>query len=216
MEETIIVCRSNKRANVYNSGIRTRILWREEEISGGDYVMVVKNNYYWLKDENEVDFIANGDVAQVVKVRRIEELYGYRFAQATLRFIDYENREIDAKILINTLTSETASLSSEENKKLFQTILETEYSDIKTKKKQFEKMKEDPYFNALQVKFAYAVTCHKSQGGQWKNVFIDQGYFTNEMLSIEYLRWLYTALTRSTLRLFLVNFTKEFFEDKDE
>jgi exodeoxyribonuclease V len=213
IEETMVVCRSNKNANTYNAGIRNRILWRENEISSGDYLMVVKNNYFWMKDKENLDFIANGDIAQIVKIKKIEERYGFRFADSTLRFIDYDNMELDVKILINTLTTETASLNSEENKKLFYSILE-DYGEIKSKKKQYEQVKEDPYFNALQVKFSYAVTCHKAQGGQWKAVFVEQGYFVDDMLSVDYLRWLYTALTRSTKKLYLVNFNDAFFHLK--
>ncbi len=214
IEETMVVCRSNKQANIYNAGIRTRILWREGEINSSDYIMVVKNNYHWAKDMENMEFIANGDIAQIVRIKKFEERYGHRFAHATLRFIDYEDIEVDAKILLDTLTSESASMSSEENKKLFNAILE-DYPEIKSQKKKFDLVKENPYYNALQVKFAYAVTCHKAQGGQWKAVFVEQGYFTEAMLNIEYLRWLYTALTRSTTKLYLVNFNKLFFGEKD-
>ncbi len=207
IEETIIISRSNKRATIFNNGIRNRVLYREEELSCGDILMVVKNNYFWSKLFKEefkgIDFIANGDIAEVKRVRKKQELYGFRFADVTLSFPDYE-MEMDVKILLDTLQSESPSLTYDENNRLFQTI-QNDYMDIGNKRTRMAKMKEDPYLNALQVKFGYAVTGHKAQGGQWKNVFIDQGYFTKEMVNKEYLRWLYTAFTRATDRLYLVN-----------
>ncbi|MBT3207982.1 MAG: AAA family ATPase [Bacteroidetes bacterium] len=211
IEETIIVCRTNKRANRYNQGIRKTILWREDEISAGDLLMIVKNNYFWTEENEFMDFIANGDIVEVMRIEKYEELYGFRFAHVCLRFVDYDNVEIDTIILLDTLSAETASLSSEDSKKLFMTIAE-DFQDIRSRKKKYQKVIDNQYFNALQVKFAYAVTCHKSQGGQWKNVFVDQGYIIDNMINIEYLRWLYTAITRSTEKLYLVNFADKFYE----
>jgi len=173
---------------------------------------VVKNNYFWLEANEKIDFIANGDIAEIITIGKYEDLYGFRFANVSLRLIDYPDIEIDCKIILNALAIESASLTSEQNRKLYDAVSE-DYLDIRSKKKRWEKVKENPYFNALQVKFAYAVTCHKAQGGQWKAVFVDQGYLTEEMINIEFLRWLYTAFTRPTERLYLVNFNKDFFED---
>ncbi len=209
--DTIVINRSNKLANKYNQGIRNQILERESEIAPGDLLMVVKNNYYWLEESETTNFIANGDIIEVLQIKRYEELYGFRFADAVIRMADYDNQEIDVKLMLDTLHIETASLGNEAGKKLFYTVME-DYADMPSKKRQYEKVKSDPFFNALQVKFAYAVTCHKAQGGQWKNVFIDQGFFKEEMLETEYLRWLYTAFTRATEKLYLVNFKDSFFE----
>jgi exodeoxyribonuclease V len=211
MGETIVVCRSNKTANTYNAGIRNRILGREEEISQGDLLMVVKNNYFWTENEDVVPFIANGDIAEIVHIHKHEELYDFRFAEVTLRFPDYDEYEPRVKILLDTLGINSAALDTESNKKLFYNILE-DYAEEKTKKKRYEKVRNNPHFNALQVKFAYAVTCHKAQGGQWKNVFIDQGFIKEDMINNEYLRWLYTAFTRATEKIFLVNFGKQYFD----
>jgi len=208
--ETIVISRTNKRANRFNAGIRGQILWKEEEISQGDLLMVVKNNYFWISPENNLDFIANGDIARLEKIYRYETLYDYRFADVRLSLIDYNNIEVEAKILIDTLNIETASLSSEQQRELFEKVI-LDYEEIGTRKEKIKKVRENPNFNALQVKFAYAVTCHKAQGGQCKAVFIDLGFFRQEMLNIEYLRWLYTAFTRATERLYLVNFPEEFF-----
>jgi len=212
VENNLVVCRSNKRANRYNEGIRRSILWREEELSIGDYLMVVKNNYYWLSEEEKetTSFIANGDIVEITRIGKYKELYGFRFADVTVRFMDYPELEIDTKIMMDTLTSETASLSSEQNNKFFYSVLE-DYTNLRTKKERIKAVKENPYFNALQVKFSYAITCHKAQGGQWKAVFVDQGWLTDEMLNLEYLRWLYTALTRPVEKIYLVNFKDEFF-----
>jgi exodeoxyribonuclease-5 len=212
MVETIVVTRSNKRANKFNDGIRSTILYKESDISVGDLIMVVKNNYFWLQSDEKIDFIANGDIAEITAIYKYESLYGFRFANVTLRLLDYFDVEFDCKIILDTLNIESAALTSEQNRKLFDAVSE-DYLDIRNKKKRWEKIRENPYFNALQVKFAYAVTCHKAQGGQWKAVFIDQGYLTEDMLNIEFLRWLYTAFTRPTERLYLVNFNKEFFLD---
>lgn len=213
-EETIVITRSNKRANKFNEGIRRSVLFREEELSTGDLIMIVKNNYYWAKEMEELKFIANGDIAEVLKIRKHEEKYGYHFVNVTLRLIDYKDIELDCKIILDTLTLESAALTMDDNKKLFNEIAQ-DYSDIPNKKKRWEKIREDPFFNALQVKFSYALTCHKSQGGQWKAVFIDHGYLTEEMIDREYLRWAYTAFTRPTEKLYLVNFNKEFFDEED-
>ena len=210
LEDTIIVTRSNKKANQYNKGIRERILGREEELAPGDLMMVVKNNYFWMSENEITDFIANGDILELVRLHKYEEMYGFRFANVTARFIDYSNLEVDVKLLLDTVYSESASLTSEQNKNLFYSVME-DYADIPAKRKRFEKVRTNPWFNALQVKFAYAVTCHKAQGGQWKNVFIDQGYMRDEMINTEYLRWLYTAFTRSTRKLYLLNFADQFF-----
>jgi len=212
--DVAIICRSNKRANKFNQGIRSTVLYKEDEISSGDLIMVVKNNYFWAEKYESIDFIANGDTAEIVRIHRYTERYGYRFADVTLKFYDYKDTEIETKVILDTLHSETASFSYEENKELYSRI-EEDFADIKSKKTRFEKIKKHPFFNALQIKFAYAVTCHKAQGGQWKKVFIDQGWITEEMINKEYLRWLYTAFTRSTKELDLVNFKKEFFY-KDE
>jgi exodeoxyribonuclease-5 len=215
LEDTIVISRSNKRANRFNQGIRNTVLYREDEICSGDYLMVVKNNYFWTHDIEEMDFIANGDIVEIVRIHKYTEIYGFRYAEVTVRFPDYKDVEIDTMIMLDTLNMETASLGYEENKKLFFTIAE-DYADIRAKKKKYEKVRDNKFFNALQVKFAYAVTCHKAQGGQWKAVFVDQGYVTDEMLNREYFRWLYTALTRASEKLYLVNFKKEFFPNEEE
>jgi exodeoxyribonuclease-5 len=212
-DDTIIVCRSNKRAYKYNEGIRRTILWREDELAKGDYLMVVKNNYFWLTEEDQAKtpFIANGDIVEVTRVGKHKELYGFRFADVSLRFLDYPGLEIEANIMLDTLSSETASLTWEQNQQLFNSVME-DYAHLSTKRERVKMVKENPFFNALQVKFSYAITCHKAQGGQWRAVFIDQGWLTTDMLDTEYLRWLYTAFTRPVERLYLVNFNKEFFE----
>lgn len=208
IEDTIIITRSNKRATIYNNGIRNRILYREEELSSGDRLMVAKNNYFWTTGCKEMDFIANGEIIQVLRVRRTTEMYGFRFADVCVRFQDYD-LEMDVKILLDTLQTDSPALPKELNDKLFYTILE-DYSDIPTKAGKMKKMKVDPHYNVLQVKYAYAVTCHKAQGGQWMNVFLDIGYITEEMLGEDFYRWLYTAITRATDRLYLVNLPDEF------
>jgi exodeoxyribonuclease-5 len=210
LEGTIIVVNSNKQANRYNQGIRNRIFFREEEISPGDMVMVVKNNYFIINEEEDgAGFIANGDIAEVRKIRKYEERYGFHFADMVLKFPDYD-LEIEAKVMMDVLHLDTPALPSEKNKELYQNIL-ADYLNLKTRRKQFEAVKNSPYFNALQIKFAYAVTCHKAQGGQWERVFIDQGMFNRNEISIDYLRWFYTALTRSTDKVYLVNFAENFF-----
>ena len=207
-DETIVVCRSNKRANIYNNGIRAQILWREEELESGDLLMVAKNNYYWTEKEKNLDFIANGETAVVRRVRRIAEMYGFRFADVLLAFPNWQDAELEVRLLLDTLHSDAPALSREESERLFQTVLE-DYADIPLKRDRMKKMKADPYYNALQVKYAYAVTCHKAQGGQWKNVFLDQGYMSEEYLTPDYFRWLYTAFTRATDTLYLVNYPAE-------
>ncbi|MGQ0829740.1 MAG: ATP-dependent DNA helicase [Bacteroidota bacterium] len=210
-EGTMIICRSNKRANIFNQQIRARIRWQENELSAGDYMMVVKNNYFWLPDESKAGFIANGDIIQLISVGKIQEMYGFRFADVRMRMIDYPDEpELDARLLLDTIMSESPALSQEENKKLYNSV-SADYSDVADRRMRLKKVKEDKFFNALQVKFAYAVTCHKAQGGQWPCVFVEQGYLTDEMINTEYLRWLYTAVSRATERLYLVNFNTEFF-----
>ncbi|HEY0055966.1 MAG TPA: AAA family ATPase [Pedobacter sp.] len=212
MENTLVVCRSNKSANNYNTQIRNRILYREEELSGGDYLMVVRNNYYWLAaDEQSNAFIANGDIAKIKKLKNISELYGFRFADVILEFLDYPDDEpLSCKVMLDTLYSETPNLSNVDNKRLFEAVMD-DYKHIVNKRQRMEELKKNEYYNALQVKFAYAVTCHKAQGGQWDAVFVDQGYLTEEMLNTDFLRWMYTAVTRSVKELFLVNFSSRFF-----
>ncbi len=206
MDETIVICRSNKRANIYNGGIRAQILWREDELNTGDLLMVAKNNYYWADSERDgMDFIANGETAVVRRLRRTRELYGFRFADATLAFPSYDNWEIDATLLLDTLQTDAPALGRADSERLFQAV-QSDYADIGNKRERMKKLKADPYYNALQVKYAYAVTCHKAQGGQWKNVFLDQGYQPDEFLTPDYFRWLYTAFTRAAGTLYLVNY----------
>jgi exodeoxyribonuclease-5 len=208
MDQTIIITRSNKRANQYNEGIRRTILYREEELESGDWLMVARNNYFWTEGRKDMDFIANGDIAVVRRVRRVREEYGFRFADVVLQFPDYGEEEMEVKVLLDTLHSDAPSLSKEDNDRLFQTILQ-DYADIPLKRDRMKKMKEDPFYNALQVKYAYAVTCHKAQGGQWQRVFLDQGYLTDDMVNPDYYRWLYTAFTRATEKIYLVNYKEE-------
>ena len=207
----MVVTRSNKRANVYNLGIRNTILDREDELTTGDLLMVVKNKYLTPPTQDSasgaIDFIANGDRARVQRVRNVRDLYGFRFADVWLQFPDYDDYEMTSTVLLDTLTTEAPALTHEQSDQLFQAVLE-DYSDIPQKAERMKKMKEDPYYNALQVKFAYAVTCHKAQGGQWAHVYIDQGYMTDDMLTPDYVRWLYTAFTRATEKVFLVNWPK--------
>ena len=210
-ENNVVICRSNKRANIFNREIRRRILFLEEEISGGDFLMVVKNNYYWLPEESSAGFIANGDIVELMRIRKIEEIYGFRFADVTIRFLDYpDQKELDVKIILDTLMSESAALTQPDNNRLFQAVM-ADFQDIPSRHERMEKVKASPHFNALQVKFAYALTCHKTQGGQWDTVFIDQGYLNDKMLNLEFGRWLYTAVTRATKKLFLINFEDRFF-----
>lgn len=209
--DTAILTRSNKRANLFNKGIRNSVLYRESEISRGDLLMIVRNNYFWASASESIDFIANGDLAEIMHIYGYESLYGFRFANVSLRFMDYGDAEMECKIMLDTLEIESAALSQEDYQRLFYTISE-DYIDIRNKRERWKKIREDPYFNALQVKYGYAITCHKAQGGQWKSVFVDTGYLTPEMLDMEFYRWLYTAFTRPVEKLYLVNFDKRFFE----
>ena len=214
-ENNVVICRSNKRANIFNREIRNRILFLDGEIATGDYLMVVKNNYFWLPPESSVGFVANGDIVELVRIRKTEDIYGFRFADVTIRFLDYpEEKELDVKIILDTLMADAPALPQAENNRLFQAVME-DYSDLPTRKEKVEKVKLNPFFNALQVKFAYALTCHKTQGGQWDTVFIDQGYLSDRMLNTEFLRWLYTAVTRATKKLYLVNFESRFFKGRE-
>jgi exodeoxyribonuclease-5 len=208
VNNTTVLCRSNKRANLYNQQIRAKIRWQENEISAGDMLMVVRNNYYWLDDSSKAGFIANGDIVEVIKITDRIERYGFRFAKASVQMVDYpDEKSLDVIVLLDTLTSESPAITYEQYQKLYQEVAQ----DYKGEKELNKKIKEDEFFNALQIKFAYAITCHKSQGGQWENVFIDLGYFTKDMLDKSYLRWLYTAITRASKRLYLINFKQEFF-----
>ena len=213
LDQVVVICRSNKRANLFNQGVRNTVLFREDEVNAGDYLMVVKNNYFWLDEESTIGFIANGDIVEVLSVRNVQELYGFRFADATVRFVDYPDEEPrDCKLLLSTLYSESPSLTSDEANLLFNNVME-DYADLPTKAERLRELRANPYFNALQVKFAYALTCHKTQGGQWRTVIIDQGFLPPDMqLDREYLRWLYTAFTRATDRVYLLNFEPRFYE----
>ncbi len=211
-DETIIITRSNKRANLYNQQVRSRILWYEEDICGGDLVMVVRNNYFWLDDKSQAGFIANGEIMEIERISSREEMYGFQFADARVRLIDYPKMgSIEVKIMLDVIYEDTPNLSREKMKELFFAV-ERDYGHERNKKKRYEHVMADPYFNALQIKFAYAVTCHKSQGGQWACVFLDQGFLTEDLLDHNFFRWLYTAFTRSTEKLYLINFDKAFFE----
>ena len=229
MDETMVITRSNKRANIYNQGIRNTILDREEELCRGDLLMIVKNNYFWGQDtgvwsqgtgdESQelkgLDFIANGDLAVVQRVRNIYDLYGFRFAEVTMQFPDYDYYELTATVILDSLTTEAPALTREQQEQLYNAVLE-DYADIPHKADRIKKLKTDRYYNALQVKFAYAVTCHKAQGGQWSHIYLDQGYMTDDMLTPDYIHWLYTAFTRATEKLFLVNWPKTQIDDNDK
>lgn len=225
-DECMIICRSNKRANIYNLGIRSRILYREEELTSGDRIMVVKNNYYWVERELQaliksakseapqaplptlpLSFIANGDIAVVRRVRRTRELYGFRFADVLLRFPDYDDYEMETTVLLDTLHSEAPALTREESERLFTAVME-DYADLPLKKDRYQQLRLDPHFNALQIKYAYAVTCHKAQGGQWGCIYLDQGYLPPDASTIDYYRWLYTAFTRATEQIHLINWPR--------
>ena len=213
----MVVTRSNKRANIYNQGIRNQVLGREDELCSGDLLMIVKNNYYWVEETeggsqeteggSKIEFLANGDRAVVRRVRHVHEQYGFRFAEVTMTFPDYDDYELTALTLLDTLTSEAPALTRDQQEQLYNKVLE-DYADIPLKADRLKKVKQDRYYNALQVKFAYAATCHKAQGGQWAHVYVDQGYMTDDMLTPDYIHWLYTAFTRATERLFLVNWPK--------
>ena len=212
-EDAVLICRSNKRANLFNQQVREHILQRESMLEGGDALMVVKNNYYWLDAESKAGFIANGDLLSVLRITKTEEIYGFQFADADIRLLDYpEEKALSVKLLLNTLTANGPGLSSDDYRELNNRV-EEDYFDIKSKSGRLSKMRKNPYLNALHVKFGYALTCHKTQGGQWPTVIVDQGYLNDEMINTEYLRWLYTALTRSTKKLYLINFNDHFFEE---
>lgn len=211
-EEIVTITYSNKRAYIYNQEIRHRILYKEDELSAGDLVIAVKNNYFWIKDDSEVGFIANGDSLEILSINKIQELYGFRFADVTVRLCDYPNHgDIDIKIILESLTCEGASLGKAEMDSLYYAVSE-DYADIPTKRERYAKMKEDPFLNAVQVKFSYALTCHKTQGGQWPVVLLDPGLIRDGVITKSYLRWLYTALTRATSQVYLLNFADDFFE----
>ena len=207
LDETIVITRSNKRANIYNQGIRNTVLDREDELCRGDQLMIVKNNYFWTEGSKDIPFIANGDIAVVQRVRNVHELYGFRFAEVSMLFPDYDNYELTATVILDSLTTEAPALTHEQQEQLYNAVIE-DYEDIPQKVDRIKKMKSDRYYNALQVKFAYAVTCHKAQGGQWAHVYLDQGYMTDDMLTPDYIHWLYTAFTRATEKLYLVNWPK--------
>ena len=218
MDETIVVTRSNKRANIYNQGIRNTVLDREDELCRGDQLMIVKNNYYWIESlgeknqESGIGFIANGDIAVVQRVRHVHEQYGFRFAEVTLLFPDYDDYELTATVILDSLMTEAPALTREQQQHLYEAVLE-DYAWVVNKTDRIKKLKTDPYYNALQIKFAYAVTCHKAQGGQWAHVYLDQGYMTDDMLTPDYIHWLYTAFTRATEKLILVNWPRTQLEE---
>ena len=212
IEETAFIVRSNKRANQYNQQIRTKILDKENELSTGDFLMVVKNNYFWLKESDEAGFIANGDIVEVLEIFNIQELYGFQFAKVKIRMIDYPNQiPFETVLILNTLTSESPSLTYDESNRLYQEVMKDYEGETKYKK--FQKVKANPHFNALQVKFSYSITCHKSQGGQWNTVFIEKPYLP-EGIDRDYIRWLYTAITRAKNQLYLIGFKDEDFEEE--
>ena len=203
--------RSNKRAYLFNNEIRSRVLYRENRIATGDYLMAVKNNYYWIEEGSEVGFLANGDIMEVMAIHKQQELYGFSFADVTVRLCDYPNYpDIDIKIILESLEYDGPSLSPEDYRKLYLAVSE-DYEDIADRRERAKRIKNDPYLNAVQVKFSYALTCHKTQGGQWKHVLVDQGYLTEDGLDREFLRWLYTAVTRGTENVYLINFNDEVF-----
>lgn len=244
MDETMVVTRSNKRANIFNQGIRSQVLWREEELTSGDWLMIVKNNYFWTEQDATLNkaglakdptshnanpsaatatntpaadnqqqssptpsFIANGDRAVIQRVRNRRDLYGFHFVDLWLRFPDYDNYELQVTAMTDSLSTEAPALTHDQNQQLFEQVM-LDYADVPTKPERYKKLKKDPYYNALQIKYAYAVTCHKAQGGQWAHVYVDQGYMTDDMLTPDYIHWLYTAFTRATDKLFLVNWPK--------
>lgn len=213
-QDSVFIVRSNKRANLYNQNIRSRILLQENELEAGDNLMVVKNNYFWVKPNSDAGFIANGDIVEILRIRNIKELYGFRFAEVEIRMIDYPKMpSFETVIFLDTLTSETPSLTYEENNKLYQEVM-ADYADLTSNYKKYQAVRKNPFFNALQVKFSYAITCHKSQGGQWGTVFVEQPYLPDGV-SKEYLRWLYTAVTRAQKKLYLIGFNSEFFVEED-
>jgi len=210
-EDAVIILRSNKRANLYNENIRERIFFQENELSTGDYLMAVKNNYFWLEPNSEAGFIANGDIIEVLEIFSFKEIYSFKFAEVSVRMVDYPKmKPFETVLLLDTLTSETPSLPYEDSNKLYQEVMK-DYDDVKSKYKKFMSVKNNKYFNALQVKFSYAITCHKSQGGQWNTVFVEQPYLPNG-IDRDYLRWLYTAVTRAQEKLYLIGFKEDFFK----
>lgn len=213
LENCMIVTRSNKRANIFNQGIRNRILYREEELSSGDMLMITKNNYFWAEKIDQIDFLANGELIEVLRIRNIQEVYGFRFADVLVKHPDYDI-ELEMKIILDTLHSDSTGLTKEKNSELFYSVLE-DYSDISSKSEKMKKMKVDPFYNAVQVKYGYAVTCHKAQGGEWDNIFLDIGYINEEQLGIGFYRWLYTATTRASKKLFFVNLPSEMCAEKE-
>lgn len=214
-DEIVTITYSNKRAYVYNQEIRHRVLYREEQLSAGDFVIAVKNNYFWVQDDDEVGFIANGDNMEILSINKIEELYGFRFADVTARLCDYPDHDsIDIKVILDSLDCEGPSLNREQSSQLYEAVLQ-DYADIPTKKERYQKMREDPYLNAVQAKFSYALTCHKTQGGQWRVVLLDQGLIQDGILTKSYFRWLYTALTRATEQVYLINFNDAFFNQEN-
>lgn len=212
-EESKIVCYSNKRAVLFNKGIRNSVLYKEDEVTSGDYLMVAKNNYLWSDKYKEIPFIANGDLVEIVRVRKQYEMYGFRFADMEVRFPDY-NWELEVRVLLDSLISEAPALDKASQERLYLDVMQDYAPYCRSKKELYEKMREDPWLNALQVKYGYAFTCHKAQGGQWKDVFLDQGYVTEERMGLDYYRWLYTAMTRATERVYLINFRDEFIEEE--
>ncbi len=214
-DDIVTITRSNKRAFMFNSEIRNRILFRENQIATGDFLMAVKNNYYWVDEKSEVGFIANGDIMEILAINKIQELYGFHFADVTVRLCDYpQYPNIDIKIILESLDCEAAALSQEDNNRLYQEV-SLDYQEIADKRLRYLKIKNDPFLNAVQVKFSYSLTCHKTQGGQWKIVMIDQGYLPEDGVDREFLRWLYTAVTRATEKVYLINFKDEMFESSD-
>jgi ATP-dependent exoDNAse (exonuclease V) alpha subunit len=215
-ENSTIICRSNKNANQYNQYIRRILFEAEDEIESGDYLMVVRNNYYWLPKDSEIGFLANGDFVQVVKILRTTEEFGFRFADARVRLVDYPDEpDLEVKLLLDTLHTESPALPADRSKALYDAISE-DYAHLETKKERTAALRKDPFLNALQVKFAYALTCHKAQGGQWQAVFVDHGFLKEDMVNSEFARWLYTAVTRSSEKLFLLNFNKNLIGDQPE
>lgn len=210
--QAVVVTRSNKRANIFNQEIRNRILFRENEIASGDLLMVVKNNYYWVDKDSKPGFIANGDIVEIQKIIGYEDLYGFRFAEILIRLVDYpDEHEITVKILLDSMMADGPSISQQESLQFFEEVMK-DYEDQPSRRKRLESVRNNPYYNALQVKFAYALTCHKTQGGQWESVFIDIGYLNEEHVNKSFYRWLYTAFTRATRKLFLVNFPDNLFK----
>ena len=211
-EETMIICRANKKTNLFNKQIRYGILGREEKINGGDYLMCVKNNYYWLDENTKPGFLANGDIMQVNRVKKTHQMYDFNFAEVSFTLCDYpDDVQIEAMIMLDTIDSENASLTYSTAQQFYEKVVQ-DYMDIPNKNERLKEVKKNPFLNAIQVKYAYAMTCHKSQGGQWKAVFVDQDFYNESMENVTYLRWLYTALTRASEKIYLVNFAERFFE----